>query len=220
MSVSPPVTCYGVLPTICAPDVPAAFAYYRDKLGFKVDFLWGEPPTHAGLSLGEAQFHVSHGDAVTAGMWMYFSVENIDALYERYREESLDLLDEPEGKPWGMRQFTMRDLNGYHLHFGQWDPKSGERIPVERIALDARIEKRLAALLEDLAKHKNLTLSETLEEILLHTLERGPDGQGVASPHTELTMGVIEELKRKHGIDYETHDAYRFIEGGDRRSED
>jgi hypothetical protein len=37
-------------------------------------------------------------------------------------------------------------------------------------------------------------------------------GGGVASPHTEKTFSYIEELKKNHGIDYDTHASYRFIE--------
>ena len=68
-----------------------------------------------------------------------------------------------------------------------------------------RLEKRLAALLDDLAKHKRMSLSSCLEEILLHTNE------GVG-PHTKSQLRYIQELKKKHGIDYDSHASYRFIE--------
>jgi hypothetical protein len=49
-----------------------------------------------------------------------------------------------------------------------------------------------------------------VEEILLHTNE--PLGDGVASPHTRRQLAWIQELKRKHGIDYDSHASYRFTE--------
>ena len=73
-----------------------------------------------------------------------------------------------------------------------------------------RLEKRLAALLHDLAEHKRMSLTSCLEEILLHTNE--PLGDGVASPHTKRTLNYIQELKKKHGIDYDSHASYRFVE--------
>jgi len=73
-----------------------------------------------------------------------------------------------------------------------------------------RLEKRLAALLHDLAAHKRMSLSSLLEEILLHTNE--PLGDGVASPHTKSQLRYIQELKKKHGIDYDSHGSYRFVE--------
>jgi hypothetical protein len=63
----------------------------------------------------------------------------------------------------------------------------------------------------DLARHKNMSVGEMLEETLLHTFEKLSSG-GVASPHTEKTLAFIQELKGKHGIDYETHASYRFVE--------
>jgi hypothetical protein len=45
---------------------------------------------------------------------------------------------------------------------------------------------------------------------LLHTFE--PLGDGVASPHTARQLRLIQELKRKHGIDYDSHGSYRFVE--------
>jgi hypothetical protein len=50
-----------------------------------------------------------------------------------------------------------------------------------------------------------MSLSSTLEEILLHT------NDGV-TPHAKGTLRYIEELKKKHDIDYDTHASYRFTE--------
>ena len=51
-----------------------------------------------------------------------------------------------------------------------------------------------------------MTVGSCLEEILLHT----NDGVG---PHTTAQLKYIEELKKKHGIDYDSHGSYRFAEG-------
>ena len=76
--------------------------------------------------------------------------------------------------------------------------------------MPVRLERRLAALLQDLAARKGMSVSGCLEETLLHTFE--PLGYGVASPHTKADLRYIQELKRKHGIDYDSHASYRFIE--------
>lgn len=55
-----------------------------------------------------------------------------------------------------------------------------------------------------------MSISECLEETLLHTFE--PLDDGVASPHTKATLRYIQELKLKHGIDYDVHGSYRFVE--------
>ncbi len=76
--------------------------------------------------------------------------------------------------------------------------------------MPVRLEKRLAALLADLAEHKRMSLNSCLEEILLHTCE--PLGDGVASPHTKQTLDYIQQLKQKHQIEYDCHASYRFVE--------
>jgi hypothetical protein len=78
------------------------------------------------------------------------------------------------------------------------------------VDVPVRLEKRLAAALHDLAAHKRMSLSSCLEETLLHTFE--PFGDGVASPHTKSDLRYIQELKKKHGIDYDSHASYRFVE--------
>ncbi len=44
-----------------------------------------------------------------------------------------------------------------------------------------------------------------LEETVLHALA------GVG-PHTKSDLRYIDTLKQKHGIDYDTHASYRFVE--------
>jgi len=65
-------------------------------------------------------------------------------------------------------------------------------------------------VLKDLAAYKGMSIDSCLEKTLLHTFEKY--GGDVASPHTKRTPDYIEELKKKHSIDYDVHDSYRFIE--------
>ena len=99
----------------------------------------------------------------------------------------------------------MKDLYGYRLVFGHYIYTVGPPIKIERVAVPVRLEKRLAGLLQDLAKYKRMSVGSCLEEILLHTNE-GVD------PHTKPQRRYIEELKKKHGIDYDSHASYRFAE--------
>ena len=199
------VECEQVHPGLAVTDIPAAVEFYTSKLGFTTAFTWGDPPTFAGVNLDKAQMFLRKGTPDPQGCFVSFMVGDADALYEFHRSQGVEIVEPIEDRPYGIRDYGVRDLHGYHLSFGHPSFNTGEPIKIERVEVPVRLEKRLAALLEDLAKHKRMSVNSCLEEILLHTNE------GVG-PHTKTTLKHIEELKKKHGIDYDSHASYRFVE--------
>lgn len=190
-------------------DIPAAVDFYTKKLGFWLAFTWGDPPTFAGVNLGDVQIFLQQGTPSPQGCSVYFVVGDADELYEFQRANGVEVVEPPADKPWLLRDFTVRDLDGYYLIFGHRLQNTQPPLPIERVDVPVRLEKRLAALLHDLAEHKHMTLNSCLEEILLHTCE--PLGDGVASPHTKGDLDYIQKLKAKHGIEYDSHASYRFV---------
>jgi hypothetical protein len=136
---------------------------------------------------------------------VYFLVGDADHLYEIHRANGVEIAQPIADRPYNMRDYTVRDLYGYYLTFGHHLLNAGPPIKIERVDVPVRLEKRLADLLQDLAKHKRMSVDSCLEEMLLHT----NDGVG---PHTKTTVDYIQELKKKHGIDYDCHASYRFVE--------
>lgn len=208
--IPPEVDCERQHPGLAVSDVAQAVDFYVDKLGFKHGFIWGEPPTIAGVNLGNVQVFLELGEPSPKGCSVYFVVGDVDELYEFHRASGVAIVTPPDDREYGLRDYTVRDLHGYQLGFGQYIYTVGEPVYIERVDVPVRLEKRLAALLYDLAKHKRMSVSSCLEEILLHTNE--PLGDGVASPHTEGQLRYIQQLKQKHGIDYDCHASYRFVE--------
>jgi catechol 2,3-dioxygenase-like lactoylglutathione lyase family enzyme len=209
-SAPPQIDCEQHHASLCVPDVLAAVDFYTAKLGFRPGFTWGDPPTIAGVNLGSVQIFLEQGTPNPQGCPVYFVVDGTDELYEFQRAQGVEVVAPPADRPWGMRDYRVRDPHGYVLTFGQHLLNAGPPIQVERVEVTVRLEKRLAALLQDLAEHKHMSLSSCLEETLLHTFE--PLGEGVASPHTPRTLRYLQELKAKHGIDYDSHGSYRFVE--------
>jgi catechol 2,3-dioxygenase-like lactoylglutathione lyase family enzyme len=195
-------------------DLPAAIAFYTDRLGFRHAFSWGEPPTMAGVDLGETQIFLESGTPAAQGCSLYFVVGDADALYAFHRAHDVPVVAGLGDRPWELRDYTVRDLDGYALTFGHRIPGREPPLEIERVDVPVRLERRLAALLADLAAHKGMTVGGCLEETLLHAFE--PRGDGVASPHSAAELRRIQELKRKHGIDYDCHASYRFVERQDR----
>jgi catechol 2,3-dioxygenase-like lactoylglutathione lyase family enzyme len=207
----PNVDCEQLHAGLQVADLASALEFYTEKLGFTTAFTWGgDPPTFAGVNLGHVQIFLEEGEPDPNGCGVIFVVGDADALYAYHQANGVDIAVPLDDREYGIRDYTVRDLHGYRLTFGHPMMRAGEPIKVERVDLNIRIEKRLTALLEDLATYKRMSVSSCLEEILLHTNE--PLGDGVASPHTKQQLDYIQQLKKKHGIDYDSHGSYRFVE--------
>lgn len=118
---------YDMQPILPVHSVADTAAFYRDRLGFSIDFLLGDPPTYGCVARSEwtcdgARIQLTQvgPDAPLAqGLALYFFVgPAIDALYRRYLDQGVEVVSAPETRPWGMREFSVRDCNGYLLRFG------------------------------------------------------------------------------------------------------
>ena len=119
------IEIYSLQPILGVADVRATAEFYRDKLGFEIGFFYGDPPTYAGLRLGEwsmsgANIHLARDDPAPSpqGLALYLNVgPGIDALHAAYKARGVDVLGEVAHQPWGAREFAIRDCNGYVLRF-------------------------------------------------------------------------------------------------------
>ncbi|MHA7969984.1 hypothetical protein [Rhizobium sp. CAU 1783] len=82
-------------------------------------------------------------------------------------------------------------------------------VPVERIQTGVRLEKRLIKVLKGLAEHKDMTLGDLIEGILLHSFEG-------KSPFSGETLDVIRRLSAIYGLDLTAEHSHRLT---DRRGE-
>lgn len=85
-------------------------------------------------------------------------------------------------------------------------------LPVERVQLGIRMEKRMVKVLKGLAEFDGITLGQLLEKIVLHSFEplEGQEGEWCASPHSKRSLEVIADLKRIYEFDYDTHATRAF----------
>ena len=192
---------------IAVADLSAAIDFYTKKLGFTLGFTWGDPPNFAGVNFGKEPLFLHKGTPTPdpSGATVFFMVGDADSIYHFHRANGVEVVQEIGDREYGMRDYAVRDLYGYMLVFGHNTFTLGEKVKIERVDVPLRLEKRLAALVQDLAKQKRMSVDSMFEEMLLHTNE------GVG-PHTKTTLAYIQELKKKHGIDYDCHASYRFEE--------
>lgn len=102
-------------------DVIATIRFYRDVLGFESEWIWGEPATFGGVRW--AGIHVMfclQPDLAgkVEGHQHGFFLDDIDALHELHRSRGAPIIQPIDNKPWGVREYVVRDPNGYHLRFG------------------------------------------------------------------------------------------------------
>jgi hypothetical protein len=74
---------------------------------------------------------------------------------------------------------------------------------VERIQTGVRLEKRLVKVMKAVAEHKDMTLSDLIEGIVLHAFEG-------RTPFTPETLDVIARLKAIYGLDLSADDSHRL----------
>lgn len=90
-------------------------------------------------------------------------------------------------------------------------------MPVERVQLGVRMEKRMVKVLKGLAEHRDMTLGQLLEKIVLHSFEAvpGQEGEMCASPYSKESLAVIAGLRKIYGMDFDTHASRRFQDPDD-----
>jgi uncharacterized glyoxalase superfamily protein PhnB len=117
---SAPSLC-GAATVLVVQDVLAGVAHYRDVLGFRVVFTYGEPTFYAGVERDDVAIHLQAASETKRqpghGAVNIF-VTDVDALYEELTSRGARTLNEPKDYPYGMRDFDVHDLDGNHLCFG------------------------------------------------------------------------------------------------------
>jgi catechol 2,3-dioxygenase-like lactoylglutathione lyase family enzyme len=108
------------VPEIPVTDLDTALEYYRNRLGFNVDWADPEGGGIAGISRGNcrlfltnAAFREPYGNSGPVLIWLNFdSREAVDALYQSWRGNQATIVSPPESKPWGLHELTAADPDG------------------------------------------------------------------------------------------------------------
>jgi catechol 2,3-dioxygenase-like lactoylglutathione lyase family enzyme len=215
MSKEPRIGASCLTPILYVRNFGQAVQYYTRKLLFEKLWDWGKPPTFGAVRLSKIEIFFCLRGQGSPGTWLTIFLDDVDAYCAQIKRRGANVIYGPKNEPWGLREIHVRDPNGHVIRFGQGIPMREPKLKVRRVALKVRVEKRLAGLMGALARHKQMTVGEMLEEALLHSFEPVGD-DGVASPHTKRTLEHIRELKKQHRLDYDCHASYRFVESSRR----
>ena len=105
-------------PILVVRDVEKSVAYYRDALGFTVDFTFGEPATYAGVYRGKVLLHLQAEEGAgrpVGGSAVYVYVEDAGRICAELRERGARVEGEPEDQAYGLRDFNVWDLDQNRL---------------------------------------------------------------------------------------------------------
>jgi predicted lactoylglutathione lyase len=109
----------GAVPEIPVSDIDRAGEYYKNRLGFSMD--WGsEDGGIAGISKGTCRlfltnpaFREHYGNAAPMLVWLNLhSKQEVDDLFDTWSRCQARIVSPPESKPWKLHEFTVADLDG------------------------------------------------------------------------------------------------------------
>ena len=102
-------------------NLDKSLAFYTEVLGLKKMFQYG---AYAGLEMGHLLIFLSGPNqgglkrAVGQGQ-IYAFCDEVDEYFQEVKAKGADIIDEPEDRPYDMRDFAIRDLDGNILTFGK-----------------------------------------------------------------------------------------------------
>jgi uncharacterized glyoxalase superfamily protein PhnB len=125
----PPVL-KGVVPILFVRDVTASAAYFRDRLGFEIDFLHGASPFYGAVSRDGVRLHLrfvhqpvfAEAAALEESLILAsFEVANVQRLYEEMKARGAEFTQTLAKQAWGGTDFHVRDPDGNVISFVTYD---------------------------------------------------------------------------------------------------
>ncbi len=104
------------VPELPVTDVERAQQHYRDALGFEIAWLSPEKEIGAVLRGNVAIFFRQRTAPFEPAVHWVFA-DDIDATYDQLTAKGANIVDPLETKPWGLRQFTVDDIDGNRFYF-------------------------------------------------------------------------------------------------------
>jgi catechol 2,3-dioxygenase-like lactoylglutathione lyase family enzyme len=123
-TASPEVLC--THPQIFVTDMERAAAFYRDRLGFEVGYLYGDPPFYGLVERGGAGLNLRHVDELPFDaearkreelLAATIVVRHLKELFLAYKEAGLEFHQSYREQPWGAHDFIVADPDGNLIHF-------------------------------------------------------------------------------------------------------
>lgn len=116
----------GIAPQFLVDDLDEAIRYYRDRLGFDVDFVYES--FYAGVSRDGSSIHLKCAPKTISDrenrrsnehLDAYVDVSDVDTLYQDISARNAKVTKDLGDRPWKCRDFYVEDADGYILCFSE-----------------------------------------------------------------------------------------------------
>jgi catechol 2,3-dioxygenase-like lactoylglutathione lyase family enzyme len=116
----------GLAPQFLVDDLDRAIAYYRERLGFELDFSYES--FYAAVSRDGFAIHLKHAARVVGErahrkenehLDAYIAVSGIRDLFTELQMRGAGLIKPLEQRPWACLDFYVEDPDGYILCFSE-----------------------------------------------------------------------------------------------------
>jgi uncharacterized glyoxalase superfamily protein PhnB len=111
-----------IVPILRVESFERSLAYYRDVLGFSLDWQDGG---FGCIVRDDATLFLSEGAQGCLVTWLWVGASDVDVLYEELLARGARIRVPPTNYPWGSRELHVFDLDGHVLRFGS-DHRPGE----------------------------------------------------------------------------------------------
>ena len=119
-----------VVPILFVRDVKASTTFFREKLGFAIDFLHGSPPFYGAVSRDGVCLHLrfvgrpffAQAAAQEKSLILAsIQVANVQCLFEEFKARGVEFPQKLKKQAWGGTDFQVRDPDGNVISFVTYD---------------------------------------------------------------------------------------------------
>jgi len=119
MSLETKTKFEGSAPILRVANMRESVRYYVDVLGFQ-NADWGDEH-FTSVNRDRAGIYLCQAAQGCAGTWAWIGVEDVQALYEEYKDRGARIRQPPRNYPWAL-EIHVEDPDGHVLRFGS-EPK-------------------------------------------------------------------------------------------------
>ena len=125
-----------ITPILNVSNLQESFEWF-EKLGWQKAWDWGDPPDFGAVCSGECEIFLclnaqggrgrgaggmtfgGDGDETAdRGAWMSIFVDDVEPIYQRCKEQGLEVTWPPTDMPWGIREMHVRHPDGHVFRIG------------------------------------------------------------------------------------------------------